>query len=56
MRNSIILPSDYEEIFMSEARKGGLLKKPEVYDNIDFDEIEQYENELLKRKYKARQT
>lgn len=55
MRNSIILPLNYEKIFMIEARKSGLIKHIEVHRDFDYNEIDYYEEEMYRRCYKIKQ-
>lgn len=55
MKNSIILPLNYEKIFMIEARKCGLIKHMDIYNNPDFYDIDKYEDELYKRYHKVKQ-
>lgn len=55
MKNSIILPLNYEKVFMMEARKSGLVKHIEIYDKPDFSAIDNYDDEMYKKYHKERQ-
>lgn len=55
MKNSIMLPLNYEKIFMVEARKSGLIKHIQIDDGIDTDELDRIEDVLFKKHYRFRQ-
>lgn len=55
MKNSIILPLNYEKIFMMEARKSGLIKHKEIYDAHDLSYFDHQEDILYKKCYKVKQ-
>ncbi len=55
MKNSIILPLNYEKVFMIEARKIELIKNLEIYNDAYFYYIDHYEEELYKKYYKVKQ-
>lgn len=55
MKNSIILPLNYEKVFMMEARKSGLIKHKEIPNTPDLSAVDQYEDEVYKRYYKVKQ-
>lgn len=54
MRNSIILPFNYEKIFVIEAKKSGLIKPKEICDDSSLSEI-YHEDEIYNRCYRTRQ-
>ncbi|MBD5530238.1 MAG: hypothetical protein HDR02_17810 [Lachnospiraceae bacterium] len=55
MKNSIILPLNYEKVFMIEARKSGLIKHVEIPNAPDLYGFDHYEEELYKRCYRLKQ-
>ena len=55
MKNSIILPKEYKNIFLFELRKSGLIK-PKDNTNLDiWSKRDNYENLLYRRRYKLKQ-
>lgn len=54
MKSSIILPSNYEKIFMIEARKSGLIKHIEIDYISDYKYIDQYDEQMLNKCYKMK--
>ena len=55
MKDSIILPLNYEKVFMMEARKSGLIKHKEIHNAPNFSYFDNHEYELYKRCSKAKQ-
>lgn len=55
MKNSIILPLNYQKIFMTEARKCDLITPIEIDTAPNIREFEQYEDEIYKRCYRIKQ-
>lgn len=55
MKNSIILPLNYEKVFMMEARRSGLIKHKEIPNAPDLSDFDHYEDEVYKRYYKVKQ-
>lgn len=55
MRNSIILPLNYEKVFMMESRKSGLIKHIEFDEEFDSSNLDAFEDDIYKRKTKVRQ-
>ncbi len=55
MRNSIILPLNYEKVFMMEARRSGLIRHKEIPNAPDFSAFDHCEDEVYKRHYKVKQ-
>lgn len=55
MKNSIILPLNYEKVFMMEARRSGLIKHIEIPNAPELSAFDDYENEVYKRSYKVKQ-
>lgn len=55
MKNSIILPLNYEKVFMMEARRSGLIKHKEIPNAPDLSAFDYYEDEVYKRYYKVKQ-
>lgn len=55
MKNSIILPLNYEKVFMIEARKSGLIQHKEIPNAPDLSAFDHYEDEVYKRYYKVKQ-
>lgn len=55
MKNSIILPLNYEKVFMMEARRSGLIKHKEIPNAPDLSAFDRYEDEVYKRYYKVKQ-
>lgn len=53
MKNSIILPSEFETIFMIEARKGGYIKHIDI--GRDFSQIDSWEEQENAKKYRTKQ-
>lgn len=54
MKNSIILPTKFEKIFMAEARKSDLIKHIDIGE--DFAEYDAWEDELYSKYHKSRQS
>lgn len=55
MKNSIILPLDYQEVFMMEARRSGLIKHKEIPNTPDLSDLDHYKDEIYKKYYKVKQ-
>lgn len=54
MKNSLIIPGKFEEIFMLEAKKSGLIKHIDV--GVDTSEFDNWKEKLFSRYYKSRQS
>lgn len=55
MKNSIILPLNYEKIFMIEARKNGLIERIEMDGMPDIKQFEQYEEQIYSKNHRIKQ-